>query len=126
MWIVKIALNRPEFGNLLGQIVLPDRLLLYRATSSGVVWTQVPVRREDVLTAAAQLDRAVNSPQTPLQAVARAQHGSPGRPAGHVAVAGVNTTHLRRPQRAQDPTDTDSHRSLSSRSRHPAADNVPA
>ena len=69
----KIALNRPEFGNLLGQIVLPDRLLLYRATSSGVVWTQVPVRREDVLTAAAQLDRAVNSPQTPLQAVARAQ-----------------------------------------------------
>lgn len=53
----------------LGQVVLTDRLLLYRASAEGVVWTQVPVRSQDVLAATEPLERAVSSPATPMDAV---------------------------------------------------------
>jgi len=68
------ALMRPGFGRLLGQVVLPDRVLLYRASSEGVLWKAVPARREDVLQAAEQLEKAVDSPETAMSVVDRAAH----------------------------------------------------
>ena len=56
----------------LGQVVLLDRLLLYRASAQGVVWTRAPFRRDDVLAAAEPLERAVSSPATPMGTVDRA------------------------------------------------------
>jgi tetratricopeptide (TPR) repeat protein len=53
----------------LGQVVLTDRLLLYRASAVGVVWTQTPVRSQDVLAATEPLERAVSSPATPMDDV---------------------------------------------------------
>jgi CHAT domain-containing protein len=97
---VETALRRPGFDRLLGQVVLPDRLLLYRVSAQGVEWTQVPVRREDVLEAAERLERAVNSPETAMDAVHRASRragellidpisqsdpvAAPGSPEGHL------------------------------------------
>jgi hypothetical protein len=69
---VDTALKRPGFDRLLGQIVLPDRLLLFRATSKGVMWTQSPVRRDDLLAAADRLEWAVNSPESSMDVVDRA------------------------------------------------------
>jgi tetratricopeptide (TPR) repeat protein len=66
------ALGRLGENQLLGQIVLLDRLLLYRANGQGVVWTEVPVGRQDLLAAAAPLEFAVSSPATPMVAVSRA------------------------------------------------------
>jgi CHAT domain-containing protein len=62
----------PGLGRVLGQLVLPDRLLLYEADAQGVRWTQVPVHRNEVLAAADNLERAVNSPATPMDTVDRA------------------------------------------------------
>lgn len=78
---VEAALKRPGFGGLLGQVVLPDRLLLYWATAQGVQWNEVSVRREDLLEAEARLERAVDSPETPEDAVDRA-----GRRVGELLV----------------------------------------
>ena len=69
---VAATIKRPGFDHLLGQVVLPDRLLLYQTNPKGVRWTQVPVRREDLLAAAESLERAVNSPSTPMDTVDRA------------------------------------------------------
>jgi CHAT domain-containing protein len=69
---VTMVLQHPAFDPLLGQVVLPDRLLLYRADAAGVQWTSVSVRKEDLLAAADQLERAVDSPQTPMDVVDRA------------------------------------------------------
>jgi CHAT domain-containing protein len=69
---VESALKRPGFDRLLGQVVLPDRLLLYRASAQGVAWVQVPASREDVLEAVDRLMRAVNSPETSMATVDRA------------------------------------------------------
>ncbi len=66
------ALALPGFDRLLGQVVLPDRLLLYQAGAEGVRWTQIRAGKEDVLAAADSLERAVNSPATPMDAVDRA------------------------------------------------------
>jgi CHAT domain-containing protein len=66
------ALKQPEFGLLLGQVVLPDRLLLYRASASGVQWTQVPVSKDDLLAAADRLERSVNSPESSMDTVSHA------------------------------------------------------
>jgi CHAT domain-containing protein len=63
------ALKRPGFESLLGQVVLPDRLLLYRAGAQGVQWAQVTVRRDEVLQAAERLERAVDSPESTMAAV---------------------------------------------------------
>ncbi|HEY1160322.1 MAG TPA: CHAT domain-containing protein, partial [Terracidiphilus sp.] len=67
------ALKRLGPDRMLGQLVLPDRLLLYRASAGGVVWLQVPVHREEVQAAADPLERAVSSPATPMDAVDRAE-----------------------------------------------------
>ncbi|HXR38292.1 MAG TPA: CHAT domain-containing tetratricopeptide repeat protein [Terracidiphilus sp.] len=66
------ALGRPGLEHFLGQVVLPDRLLLYQVTAQGVHWTRVPVHSEEVLAAAESLERAVDSPATPMIAVDRA------------------------------------------------------
>ena len=69
---VASAIERPRFDWLLGQVVLQDRVLLYRATPHRVTWAQVPVGREDLLAVAERLERAVNSPATSIDAVGRA------------------------------------------------------
>ena len=61
---VEAAPKRPDFGLLTGEIVLADRLLIYRASAQGVMWVQVAARREDVQAAARRLEWAVNSPET--------------------------------------------------------------
>ncbi|MDR3774690.1 MAG: CHAT domain-containing tetratricopeptide repeat protein [Terracidiphilus sp.] len=66
------AVAQPGFDCLLGQVVLPDRVLLYQAGAEGVRWTQIRTGKEDVLSAADSLERAVNSPATPMNAVDRA------------------------------------------------------
>jgi hypothetical protein len=53
-------------------VVLFDRVLLYRADSQDVVWTSIPVGKEDVLAAAAPLERAVSSPFTSQDSVDQA------------------------------------------------------
>jgi len=81
------ALKQPQFNRLLGQVVLPDRVLLYRTTPEGVTWTQVPIRREDMLAAAENLERAVNSPQTSIEAVNHA-----ARRVGELLIAPIDST----------------------------------
>jgi len=61
---VKIALAHLGRDQLLGQVILLDRLLLYRATVQGVVWTSVPIGQQELLAAAAPLELAVTSPAT--------------------------------------------------------------
>jgi len=57
---------------LLGQVVLFDRVLLYRVTSSGVAWTSVPIGREDLLATVEPLERAASSPATSQASVDQA------------------------------------------------------
>lgn len=64
-----VALHRLGQDRLLGQVVLFDRLLLYRATAQGVVWSTVPVRKDELLAAIAPLERAVTSPMTAQDSV---------------------------------------------------------
>jgi len=52
---------------LIGQLVLMDRVLVYRADSQGVTWSEKRLPRQDVLDAAQTLERAVSSPYTSLQ-----------------------------------------------------------
>jgi len=66
------ALGRVGQDQVRGQIVLPDRVLLYQASSAGVVWTSVPIGKADLLTAAATLERAVSSPATSQNSVDQA------------------------------------------------------
>ena len=63
------ALKRLGQDRVLGQIVLPDRLLLYQVNAQRVAWITVPMRKEDLLTAALLLERAVSTPATPLDTV---------------------------------------------------------
>jgi hypothetical protein len=69
---IAAALAAMGSGHVLGQIVLPDRVLLYKATKDGVVWSQIPVAQDDVLAMAEGLERAVSSPGTPMTVVDRA------------------------------------------------------
>ena len=82
---VESVLQHPAFDPLLGQVVLPDRLLLYRATVAGVQWTSVAVRKEDLMAAADQLERAVNSPETAMDVVDRS-----GRQLGKLLIDPIN------------------------------------
>jgi CHAT domain-containing protein len=50
-----------------GQILLLDRVLLYRTSKDDVIWSQKPLRRQDVLDTAQTLERAVSSPYTSLK-----------------------------------------------------------
>jgi CHAT domain-containing protein len=54
-----------------GQIALADRVLLYWGSAQGVAFSSYPSRREDVTTAAEQLERAVSSPATPMDTLDR-------------------------------------------------------
>ena len=65
------ALSRLGPDQLIGQIVLPDRLLLYRVTAQGVAWSSVPVGREDLLAIAVSLELAVSSPATSMYSIDR-------------------------------------------------------
>jgi tetratricopeptide (TPR) repeat protein len=69
---LKSTLIRLGPDRLVGQVALLDRLLLYRASAQGVVWTAVPIRREELLEAATPLESAVTSPGTPQESVDRA------------------------------------------------------
>jgi CHAT domain-containing protein len=64
--MVEDALRRLGKDEVLGQIVLDDRLLLYRASAAGVRWTSMPVNKGDVLAAVESLERSITSPSTPL------------------------------------------------------------
>jgi tetratricopeptide (TPR) repeat protein len=70
----RLAGELPRLGSdiVLGQVVLLDRLLLYKVSAGGVSWSQVPLRRADVLAAAEPLERAVSSAETPMEEVDRA------------------------------------------------------
>jgi len=70
--ILMKSLARLGEDQVIGQVVLNDRLLLYRAGANGVVWTQSPVSKADVLTAVESLERSVTSPATPLAEIDRA------------------------------------------------------
>jgi tetratricopeptide (TPR) repeat protein len=59
-------------SRLFGQIVLGDRLLLYRADAQGVVWRQIPLRKQDLMASAAALERVVSSPATSQASVDQA------------------------------------------------------
>jgi CHAT domain-containing protein len=76
------ALARLGNDQLLGQVVLPDSLLLYRATNGGVTWTAVPISRKQLQTVAEGLEREASSPATALASV---EHAS--RSAGSVLLA---------------------------------------
>jgi tetratricopeptide (TPR) repeat protein len=65
------ALKRLGPDQLLGQVVLLDRLLLYKATSQGVAWSQEPIGKNELLAATAPLELAVTSPTTPMDSVDR-------------------------------------------------------
>ena len=60
-----VAMRRDLKDNLLiGQILLLDRVLVYRVDHDEVTWTSIPRRKQDVLDAAMTLERAVSSPLT--------------------------------------------------------------
>jgi tetratricopeptide (TPR) repeat protein len=59
-------------SRLFGQVVLGDRLLLYRADAQGVAWTQTPRRKQDLLASAAALEQVVSSPATSQASVEQA------------------------------------------------------
>jgi len=69
---LSLALAHLGTGQVLGQIVLFDRLLRYRANAQGVDWTSIPSRKDDTLAAAAPLELAVSSPATPMDSVHQA------------------------------------------------------
>jgi len=69
---LEATLRRPGLSPLVGQVVLPDRVLLYRASAQGVAWTAVAVRKQDLMVAVEQLERAVDSPETGMNAIDRA------------------------------------------------------
>jgi tetratricopeptide (TPR) repeat protein len=56
-------------ASVLGQVVLRDRLLLYRADANAVQWSVIPMGKDDVLAAAAALIGAAGSPATSLDSV---------------------------------------------------------
>ena len=73
---LKRELEREFAGNprnaLMGQIVLRDRVLLYRANAHDVAWSQVPSQEADTLAAAASLERVDSSPATSQASVDQA------------------------------------------------------
>ena len=61
---VSTALAHLGSDKLTGQVVLPDRVLIYRADARGVEWTTRPFAVADVLAASGSLERAASSPTT--------------------------------------------------------------
>ncbi|HTB98822.1 MAG TPA: CHAT domain-containing protein [Terracidiphilus sp.] len=56
------SLRALDGSQLIGQIVLWDRTLVYSATTDGVKWKQAPTTAIDLQAATARLDRAASSP----------------------------------------------------------------
>jgi tetratricopeptide (TPR) repeat protein len=56
---------------LAGQILLVDRVLVYRADHDGVTWTIRWIRQQNLLNAARSLEEAVSSPDTPIETANR-------------------------------------------------------
>jgi tetratricopeptide (TPR) repeat protein len=90
----KLAAAGKRLGpdQVLGQVVLLDRLLLYRVNAQGVVWTSVPVRAEDLLTVAAGLERAASSPTTPMDSVDRTARQAGGILLGQLDASAAAST----------------------------------
>jgi CHAT domain-containing protein len=65
------ALKQLDSDTVLGQIVLLDRLLLYRVTAQGVAFSSVSLRKADLLAASAELEHAVSSSATTMASVDR-------------------------------------------------------
>lgn len=62
-------------AQLIGEILLPDRILDYRSNGTEIVWTQRPVGQEQILSADAALQRIVASPTTsPASVESTARH----------------------------------------------------
>jgi tetratricopeptide (TPR) repeat protein len=70
--ILMKALARLGKDKVFGQVVLNDRLLLYRADASGVSWTQISVSKGDLMEAVESLERSVTSPTTSSSEIDRA------------------------------------------------------
>jgi tetratricopeptide (TPR) repeat protein len=66
------ALQDIGSSQVLGQIVLLDRTLLYRATAHSVVWRTVSSGQEELLAAAQRLELAASSPTTSQDSVSAA------------------------------------------------------
>lgn len=56
---------------LVGQILLLDRVLVYRVEKHGITWSSTPHQREDVLDAARTLESAISSPLTSTETAER-------------------------------------------------------
>jgi CHAT domain-containing protein len=56
---------------LIGQIMLLDRVMIYRVDRNTVSWSEKAVRRQDILDAAQTLERAVSSPYTSPETAAK-------------------------------------------------------
>jgi hypothetical protein len=58
------ALAQLGEDRLMGQIILRDRVLLYHGSAHGVVWSHIPIGKDDSLAAAASLEHVASSPAT--------------------------------------------------------------
>ncbi len=63
------ALNALGSDQVLGQVVLPDRTLLYQANAHAVTWTTSPLGIDDLLVSTARLEQTVSSPVTSEESV---------------------------------------------------------
>jgi tetratricopeptide (TPR) repeat protein len=79
------ALRRMGHSRLMGQVVLPDRVLIYVGGSHGVSWTSLPVGKDELLDAAEPLERAASSPDASLDAADQA-----GRRIGDLLFRGLD------------------------------------
>jgi CHAT domain-containing protein/tetratricopeptide (TPR) repeat protein len=66
-----LALRKMGPDRALGQVLLWDRVLLFRAGVEGVAWNSLPVGRQELLAAADSLQRGVDSPATSQETVDR-------------------------------------------------------
>lgn len=66
------GLQDPDHDLLIGQIVLRDRVLLYRADPDNVIWSQIRIQQSDVMDAADSLERVTSSPATSQMSVDQA------------------------------------------------------
>jgi tetratricopeptide (TPR) repeat protein len=59
---------------LIGQIVLRDRTLLYRANADQVIWSQCPIRASDLFSAAASLEHVASTPASSQASIDQASY----------------------------------------------------
>ena len=66
---LSVAIGRLGQGQVVGQIVLFDRVLLYRVTVQGVRFSSIRTGKAELLTDAARLQQASSSPATSMESV---------------------------------------------------------